>query len=944
MSARPPFRRLGDTTLLWRQLSTRAGASIGVALLVLGAATIGMAAPRAVERLNTASVQQRVSELTAPERDLVADAAGGPEIGPVPSASSAAELGLSEEVAAVWGKQEAALRGIRDDLSPLLQRSLGAPEYTVQFGALRAQKPGAGPAAPVHLVLPTFDPRLAERVRYIDGAAPRSDATPLPRAEAVEIALSEQTAAEMEWPIGEERWTELDGAGAQLLRLAGIFVAADADDPYWQHTLAALASSIVDDGISPPQFTSVAFVDPTSWAAFGVMPVMPRSHIWYPLQLQTLRSTENAALLVDLREVSTQPVVVDSGHSYDRFAPLDPPGTVPSIPSIGAVELGSSAIATLERSERADAALVTVLALTAIGPFGVSVAVIVLGTGIVANRRRRSIGLAAARGASERQLRVVLGIEGALIAMPAAVLGAVLGTLLVPGVDPSTVGFACTVLLAATPLTVLVARASEFGAGGLRAPGAGRAISGSSHRARPRLRWMLELATIGLAVAGTVSVLGRGYDEDSSGVDPLVAATPLLLSLAVCIAALRLYPLPLAAIERAAGRRRGLVSVLGARRALREPATGFAPVLALVVGVSVAVFSGVMLGTVSSGVEQTAAARVGADMRLSAAPITADQLEQLRAVPGIEATAPVYSARSVLISAESSRVPAVLLVVDSKELAAVQAGVPGAPTLPAALGAAVDDQGARPTPVVVSRGASDFLDDAIEFQIGTYPAERVGISPDPSPLTTSSRWLLIDKANAAALTPTLLPRMVLIDLTAGADPRAVQERLVALLGDDIEVTLPAGLSAEIRQNPSIAGLQTALAIAITIAALLSAAAVVMTLVLGAPARERLLGVLRVLGLPRGQARALLLWEIGPVAVVALTLGSLLGLWLPQLVLAGVDLTPFTGGSVQPTASIDPLFIVASIGGFLAVVLLAAASSLALARRASLARAIRLEEE
>lgn len=942
MTARAPFRHLGTTALLWRQLSTRAGASIGVALLVLGMATIGMAAPRAVERLNTASLQQRVSELTAPERDLVADAAGGPEVGPVPPGSSDAELGLSPEVAAVWGKQEAALRGIRDDLSSLLQRSLGNPEYTVQFGALRAQKPGAGPAGPVHLVLPTFDPRMAERVRYVEGAAPQSDATPLPRAEAVEIALSQQTAADMEWPLGEERWTELDGAGAQLLRLAGIYVAVDAEDSYWQHTLAALASSIVDDGISPPQFTSVAFVDPTSWAAFGVMPVVPRSHIWFPLQLQSLRSTDSAELLVDLREVSTHPVVVDSGHTYDRFAPLDPPGTVPSTPSIGAVELGSSAITTLERSERADAALVTVLALIAIGPFGVGVAVIVLGTGIVANRRRRSIGLAAARGASLRQSRFILGLEGALIAVPAAVLGAVLGTLLVPGVEPSMVGIVSTVLLAATPFTVLVGRASEFGADGMR--GAAGAISDSPHPARPRLRWMLELATIGLAAAGTVSVLGRGYDADSSGVDPLLAATPLLLSLAVCVAALRLYPIPLAAIERIAGRRRGLVSVLGARRALREPAAGFAPVLALVVGVSVAVFSGVMLGTVSNGVEQTAAARVGADMRLSAAPITADQLEQLRAVPGIEATAPVYSARSVLISAESSRVPAVLLVVDSAELAAVQADVPGAPTLPVELGAAVEDQGAQPTPVVVSRAAADFLDDAVDFQIGTYPAQTVGISADPSPLTTSSRWLLIDKANAAALTPTLLPRMVLIDLAEGTDTQAVTDRLVALLGDDIEVALPAGVSAEIRQNPSIAGLQTALAIAIAIAALLSAAAVVMTLVLGAPARERLLGVLRVLGLPRTQARALLLWEIGPVAIVALTLGSLLGLWLPQLVLAGVDLTPFTGGSAQPAASVDPMFIVASIGGFLAVVLLAGASSLALARRASLARAIRLEEE
>lgn len=941
MSQRTTAGRLSTVALLWHHVRTRAGASIGVALLVLVAAAVGMAAPRAVEVLNSASLQQRVHELTAPQRDLIANAVGGPATGPAPDAASAAGdsiFGLPSDVAAVWGKQEAALRGIRNNFDPLMQSSLGEPQYTVQFTAMRAQQADAGPDSPLYYVLPTFDPRLSERVRYVEGSAPTTDSTLLPREAPVEIALSQKTAAEMEWPLGEERPTTLDSGEPQSFKLAGIFEAIDTDAAYWQHTLAALSSSIVDDGMAPPQLTSVAFVDPASWEAFSERAVSPRSHIWFPLQVDALRAPDNAALLVALREVSTSPIEVDEGMTADRLSMLTrAPGQALPVPSIGAIELSSEVVRTLEVTERANAALLTVLALTVIGPFGVMVAVLMLGSRIVANRRQRAVSLAAARGASRWQLHAVLGIEGLLIGIPAATGGAIIGTLLVPGAEPSTVGVIVATLLGLTPLFVLAVQAARFDAS--IAASAGRAPA-----ARPQLRLLLEIAIVAVAVVATATLFGRGLGDGSAGVDPLLAATPFLLSLAACVVVLRLYPLPLAWIERVASHRVGLVAALGSRRALREPATGVTPVLALVVGFSVAVFSGVMLSTIDNGVHNAAQARVGADVRVASAPIASEQLEALRTLPGISAIAPVYSARSVLISADSSRTPAVLLVIDSDELSAVQTGVPGAIQPPAELRTVVDAAANEPTPVIVSEEVASLLDGEKNFRIGTKPAHIIATAPDSSALTTSTRWLMVDKANAASLAPSLVPQTVLIDLADGTSTNSVHEQLSTVLGTDFTATVPDAVASEIRGNPSIAGLHSALSIAIAIVALLSAAAVVMTLVLGAPARERLLGMLRTLGLSRGQARALLLWEIGPVATVALLAGSVLGLCLPLIVLAGVDLTPFTGGSVQPAASVDPLLMTALIGGFLVVVAAASTSALALARRASLSRAIRLEEE
>src|SRR5690606_1564905 len=106
---------------------------------------------------------------------------------------------------------------------------------------------------------------------------------------------------------------------------------------------------------------------------------------------------------------------------------------------------------------------------------------------------------------------------------------------------------------------------------------------------------------------------------------------------------------------------------------------------------------------------------------------------------------------------------------------------------------------------------------------------------------------------------------------------------------DATIESPADAAALLNGSPVSGGLQLALLALIVIVALLCAGTVVLALMISGPARERLLALLRTLGLTRSQSRGITGWEIGPTAIVAIVTGCLLGAALPLIVLAGVDL-------------------------------------------------------
>jgi putative ABC transport system permease protein len=119
---------------------------------------------------------------------------------------------------------------------------------------------------------------------------------------------------------------------------------------------------------------------------------------------------------------------------------------------------------------------------------------------------------------------------------------------------------------------------------------------------------------------------------------------------------------------------------------------------------------------------------------------------------------------------------------------------------------------------------------------------------------------------------------------------------------------------------------------------------VLTLVLGAPGRDRMLSLLSSLGLGRRGARTLIGWDVGPATVAAAVVGGLVGAALPFIVLAGIDLRPFTAGAVQPVVVYDPVLLAAAVAAFALVVAVAVGVAMVLARRANAATMLRTIEE
>ena len=151
--------------------------------------------------------------------------------------------------------------------------------------------------------------------------------------------------------------------------------------------------------------------------------------------------------------------------------------------------------------------------------------------------------------------------------------------------------------------------------------------------------------------------------------------------------------------------------------------------------------------------------------------------------------------------------------------------------------------------------------------------------------------------------------------------------------------------AEIRTtDPALSGVRAALVVAIGVVTLLLALAIGMTLVLGAPARGRLLALLGALGFRRSRELPIVLWEVAPAVVVALPVGVGVGLLLPFVVIPAIDLTGFIGGALQPAVRLGGLAPLIVAAGFLVVTALAVLLAALVARRVTAARTLRSIDE
>jgi putative ABC transport system permease protein len=259
------------------------------------------------------------------------------------------------------------------------------------------------------------------------------------------------------------------------------------------------------------------------------------------------------------------------------------------------VRTGLSDVLTGYRSDRDAAA--AVIAIGATGLLALALAVVALLGGLAANRRGESIALVRSRGGASWQVLGAEAVEGIAVALPAAALGCLLAILLTEGRNADTSLLLVAGIVLATG-GIVAAAASGAARSGLAARGRDEVGVGA---VSPR-RLAVEAAVVVSSLVGVYLLRRRGL-SDENGFDPYLAAVPLLLGLAAGILAVRIYPLPVRFLAAAAGRRRDLVPALALRRVARQPEVTAAPLLVLLLGVSVSVFAGVMAATLSRAQE-----------------------------------------------------------------------------------------------------------------------------------------------------------------------------------------------------------------------------------------------------------------------------------------------------------------------------------------------------
>jgi len=262
------------------------------------------------------------------------------------------------------------------------------------------------------------------------------------------------------------------------------------------------------------------------------------------------------------------------------------------------VRTGLSEVLIRYRSDRDAAA--AVLAIGATGLLALALAVVALLGRLAANRRSEGIALVRSRGGASWQVLGAEAVEGIAVALPAGLLGFAAATLAVGGRSTwLSLGLVAGIVLATG--AILAAAASGAARSGLAARGRDEVAAGA---VSPR-RLAIEATVVALSLVGVYLLRRRGL-ADENGFDPYLAAVPLLLGLAAGILAVRLYPLPMRFLAAAAARRRDLVPALALRRVARQPGVTAAPLLVLLLGVSVCVFAAAMaatLGRAQSGPE-----------------------------------------------------------------------------------------------------------------------------------------------------------------------------------------------------------------------------------------------------------------------------------------------------------------------------------------------------
>lgn len=559
---------------------------------------------------------------------------------------------------------------------------------------------------------------------------------------------------------------------------------------------------------------------------------------------------------------------------------------------------------------------------------------------LLVRRRADSIVLERARGASVWSVTFRLLIEALVLVGLAAAAGVAAAQYLWPGpiLDGWLMGAVLGAALLATPVQgAVIARQAWTG----RRVAANRRERESAARRRGLRRVVGEVGVVVLALGAGWSLHSRGLLGGARGTDPLLAAAPLLVAVAMTVIVLRVYPWPVRALARLARRSPGVLGVVGAARARRalEPL----PLLALTVGTSVAVTGMLLVDTVRSGQLDASWDRTGADVRIDGFDL-ADAVPVLRTMPGVTATSGALTANATSLDVGATSMTVSLRAVDP-DYAETVAQLPDPPS---DLGAIAALAGREPVedriPAVVDEALAEIItrdELSIAVRGASVPLLVVGTTDHAPVGEAAGPFVYVDLATVSAL---LREEANVVDTVWVQGPGA-EDAAAAVAPefgvDPARVHARTAWLADRRAMPLVSGVEQAMLIGTAAVGVLAVLVLGATVLAGARERGRTLSLLRTLGMRARSGWWLALGELAPVVAAAIVSGAASGVVVVLLLGRALGLSVLVGGVGVPPPTVEPAAIGMLAAGGVVLLLAAALVEVGAHRRDRLSDVLRV---
>jgi putative ABC transport system permease protein len=906
--------RVGLTTLT----GTGAGASLVLAFLVIATVFVAVAMPRASLAYRTNALTRIIHTTSAPGRTVVATTEFS-DLAPALSPASSGQALVPTQISQVGDEVGKNIVKSGVPLQPASDRWWGmAASYLLAPHSPKAAHNGSTP--PQVEVL--YRPALPAFSRLVSGRLPIASLFAETSA-TFQVAVTTATAAK--WHIRPGTVLKVNSNGIKItLTVTGILRPLHAQSSFWTQDPNAAAVTF-NSTRSGGYWLGAVFVAPS--ALVNLESAFSAGNLqisWeYPLALGSVNANQAGQLSASLNSALQTAGILQLKY------------TVPPDLSLSSGLANPLALFVGQQGQ-----IGSLLALLYVSLTVVSAVVLLLGDTLLAERRATEFRLIRARGAGRRQLALLALRAGAVVVLPAAVLGALVGVALTPGGgEPLSWWLAALTALVALAGVPLLAVRGAYSSPGTR-PGADVPLT----RAARARRLVLDVTLIAAAIGGIVVLRSQGAPPPGS-TNWYTSASPALVAVPAAIVMVRLYPVVVGWLVRLAGRRHGVSAYVGLARAVRSSVSGVLPVFALVLALGVIAFGATLRTAVVRGDEAASWSATGADAVINAAnsslPLNAATRREIDAVPGVRRS----TVATVLPGTAADGTTLAVVVVNPASYAALIGSTPSRPFPLHQLTRAAAATPAGSIPALASPGAAAAISHGpqVLVEIRSLRLSVAGRISSVPGVPDTTPFVVVPYQQAARALGTSLgtPNLMLI-AGAGVDGRKLTAAAARLLPGAI-VSLRSTVLNSLTSAPLPHGAYVSFAQGAAAAAALGAVILAIMLALGARPRELTLARLLTMGLSPAQARRLVVAEVLP-AIVAATAGGVACAWaLVTLLGSAVDLSPLTGtpGSVP----VRPDYAVL---GYLAASLLVLALATLLAQAAAtrfrgVARALRVGE-